>query len=69
MYLDFVLQKTKIDVNRNGTKAAAITIGGGKCESAAPVEKIKIVLDRPFMFGIVDNATGLPLFLGIVTNL
>lgn len=69
LYLDFVLQKTKIEVNRNGTKAAAITIGGGKCESAAPVEKIKIVLDRPFMFGIVDNATGLPLFLGIVTNL
>ena len=67
IYLDFVLQKTKIEVDRNGTKAAAITIGGGK-DSAAPAPA-QIILDRPFVFGIVENSSGLPLFLGVVTNL
>lgn len=67
IYLDYVLQKTKIEVDRNGTKAAAITIGGGK-DSAAPAPT-QIILDRPFVFGIVENSSGLPLFLGVVVNL
>lgn len=41
-----------------------------KGESApAPGKEYLIILDRPFMFGIVDNATGFPLFLGTVTKL
>jgi serine protease inhibitor len=27
-----------------------------------------VVADRPFLFAIVDNATGLPLFLGQVSH-
>ena len=70
LYLGYVLQKTRIELDRNGTKAAAVTIGGMKGESApAPVKEYLIILDRPFMFGIVDNATGFPLFLGTVTKL
>ena len=65
-----MLQKTRIELDRNGTKAAAVTIGGMKGESApAPGKEYLIILDRPFMFGIVDNATGFPLFLGTVTEL
>lgn len=70
LYLGYVLQKTRIELDRNGTKAAAVTIGGMKGESApAPGKEYLIILDRPFMFGIVDNATGFPLFLGTVTEL
>lgn len=70
LYLGYVLQKTRIELDRNGTKAAAVTIGGVKGNSApAPEKEYLIVLDRPFMFGIVDNATGFPLFLGAVTKL
>lgn len=70
LYLGYVLQKTRIELDRNGTKAAAVTIGGMKGESApAPGKEYLIILDRPFMFGIVDNATGFPLFLGTVTKL
>ncbi len=64
LYLDYVKQKTYIEVNRNGTKAAAVTWGemcGGCVES--------IVLNRPFIYAIVDNETGLPLFIGAVTSL
>ncbi len=70
LFLGYFLQKTKIELDRNGTKAAAISFVDGKGNSAAPPEeKYTIILDRPFMFGIVDNASGMPLFLGVVTKL
>ena len=70
LYLGFVLQKTRIELDRNGTRAAAITIGGMKGTSAPPTENIVyIILNRPFVFGIIDNATHMPLFLGVATDL
>ncbi len=64
-----VCQKTFIQVDRNGTKAAAITWGAMKPESDEPISKNIVILDRPFVYAIVDNATGLPVFIGAVTNL
>lgn len=69
LYCDTVKQKTFIQLDRNGTKAAAITIAAPKGTSIAPQEEIYITLDRPFIYAIVDNETHLPLFLGMVTNL
>ncbi len=69
LYLDYVKQKTYIEVDRNGTKAAAVTWGGMKATAADPLERKEIFLDRPFIFAIVDNETGLPLFIGAVTSL
>ena len=60
-------KKTFIDVSRHGTKAAAVTWATMKCGSTAPMETYRVILDRPFVYAIVDNATGLPLFLGVVT--
>ena len=34
-----------------------------------PMEPKYVYLDRPFVYAIVDNATGLPLFVGVVTAL
>ena len=68
LYCGFIKQKVFIQVDREGTKAAAITIGGMDGEGAVSND-IYIVLDRPYVYAIVDNATGLPLFLGAVTNL
>lgn len=69
LHIDYVLQKTRIELDRNGTKAAAITIINGKDESAPIDDVVYITLDCPFLFGIIDSATKLPLFLGIVTKL
>ena len=69
LYCSGVYQKTFIEVNRHGTKAAAVTWGDLKCESAEPLEPKYVYLDRPFVYAIVDNATGLPLFVGVVTDL
>ena len=69
LYCSGVYQKTFIEVNRHGTKAAAVTWGENKCESAAPIETKHVYLDRPFVYAIVDTKTGLPLFVGVVTEM
>ena len=67
LYCSGVYQKTFIEVNRHGTKAAAITWAENKCEAADPMEPKYVYLDRPFVYAIVDGKTGLPLFVGVVT--
>ena len=69
IYCSNVQQKCFIDVSRNGTKAAAVTWAEVTDSCAEPSEPLNIFLDRPFVYAIVDNATGLPLFIGIVNNL
>ena len=41
-----------------------------KCEAViSPVEPVIINLDRPFVYAIVDNETGVPVFLGVENNM
>ncbi|MBP3754621.1 MAG: serpin family protein [Lachnospiraceae bacterium] len=70
-YIGRVLHKTFIDVNREGTRAAAVTAIETLDACVAPMieEPVYVYLDRPFVYGIVDNATGLPVFLGTVNQL
>jgi serpin B len=61
-----VVHKTKVDVDEEGTRAAAVTAIVMKT-SAAPFGNVKtVVLNRPFVYAIVDNATNLPVFIGTV---
>ena len=69
LYCDIVKQKAVIEVDRNGTKAAAVTLGGMNCMGAAPAEPLYITLDRPFVYAIIDNEHHMPIFIGAVTNL
>ena len=64
---DVYKRQVFIQVDRNGTKAAAITWGG--MNDKAAIEARSVILDRPFVYAIVDNATGLPIFIGAVTAL
>lgn len=68
LYIDGVTHKTHIDLDRNGTKAAAVTkvVAAG---SAMPTEPPKeVYLDRPFIYAIVEAGTGLPIFMGVVNS-
>lgn len=69
LYCSEINQKVFIEVDRNGTKAAAITWAGMNKSSAMIEDQKTVYLDRPFLYAIADNHTGLPLFLGIVTAL
>ena len=71
VWIGNVLHKTHIEVDSVGTRAAAVTvIEMDRCMAVAPVEDpVKVILDRPFIYGIIDNETGLPVFLGCVNSL
>ncbi|MGM9637548.1 MAG: serpin family protein [Eubacteriales bacterium] len=69
LYVSEFAQKTYIQVDQNGTKAAAATWGAMSGASAEPMSPFEVILDRPFVFAIVDLHTGTPLFLGTVTDL
>jgi serpin B len=65
-----VLHKTFIDLSESGTKAAAVTAVIMKNESMPmPKEQKKVFLDHPFLFMILDNTNGLPVFFGTVKDI
>jgi serpin B len=60
-----VAHKAYIDVDEQGTEAAAATAVVMVAAAALrPLPPVTMVVDRPFLFAIVHTATGLPLFLG-----
>jgi serpin B len=68
-----IIHKTHIELDEKGTKAAAATVlvVTAACDSvdSAPPEPKEVILDRPFAFAIVDNNTGLPVFMGIINTM
>ncbi|MBR0145635.1 MAG: hypothetical protein IJM25_03115 [Eubacterium sp.] len=61
-----VIHKTMIKVDRKGTVAAASTTVEMRTKGAVMTEPpYQVILDRPFVYGIVDAATGVPVFLGV----
>ena len=69
LYIDEVLHKTFIDVTPAGTRAAAVTAvitrdGVSLCD-----EYRDVVLDRPFVYMIVDTQYSLPIFIGTVNSI
>jgi serpin B len=64
-----VLHKSFVDLNEQGTEAAAATGVGIKLESARLRPQPKVFnADHPFLVLIRDAATGSVLFLGRITN-
>lgn len=59
-----VKHKAYIDVNEDGTEAAAVTEVGMVATAAPPTN----VFNKPFIFAIREMKTGLILFAGIVNN-
>ena len=67
--VDRVVHKTKIEVDEQGTRAAAVTGVMMKANSAFLGDVKRVTLNRPFVYAIVDNATKLPVFIGTVSNI
>jgi serpin B len=64
LYIDKVLQKTFVDVNEEGTEAAAATSVGIVAVSMPP----SIRIDRPFLFAIRERFSGTILFIGKIVD-
>lgn len=68
LFINKVFHKTFIQVDRHGTRAAAVTsIQMETCGISVEPTKT-VILDRPFVYAIVDTATGLPIFIGAVNT-
>ena len=70
VYVSEMLQKAKIEVSEEGTKAAAVTMGMVKLTSMRPQEprRVDFHCDRPYVYMIQDNYTGAILFMGQFTG-
>lgn len=66
--LGVVAHSAFIDVDEHGTEAAAATAAVAVAAAMTGGEVIVLTVDRPFLFAITDTGTGLPLFLGRVTE-
>ena len=69
LYISYVFQRVKVDVDEEGTEAAAVTEIATAEGCALPAdEPIVLTFDKPFVYAIVDTETGVPLFAGVMEN-
>ena len=69
LYIDRVIHQTRIEVNEQGTKAAAATqvaMTSGAADSSS--NRHTVILDRPFVYMIVDMEQEIPVFIGVMTD-
>ncbi len=64
-------QKSKIELNKDGVKATAVSTDEVRATEPNPNPKVtdKIALDHPYMFFISENSTNTILFAGVVRNM
>ncbi len=67
LFISSVLHKAYVDVNEDGTEAAAATAVVMELKSM-PVSPVVVTVDRPFIFLILDQESGTILFMGRVLD-
>jgi serpin B len=63
-YVDSIVHEALVEVDEEGTTAAAVTGGAFGAGSSSTPRPILFRADRPFLFLIRDERTGIILFLG-----
>jgi serine protease inhibitor len=68
LWISAVRQKSFVEVNEEGTEAAAATMVGVEAAGIEmnPPKPFEMIVDRPFLFLIEDQKTGTILFMGAV---
>ncbi len=67
-YVGQVIHDTFIQLDEEGTKAAAVTVVVTK-DNAVMMPKEEINFDRPFVYAIVDTETDMPVFIGTLMSI
>ena len=69
LYIDYVLQKSFIDVSEKGTEAAAATVVAvSELSAIGGSSDIWFTADKPFVFFIREKSTGAILFTGLISE-
>ncbi|KAF7014015.1 hypothetical protein CFC21_028045 [Triticum aestivum] len=68
LVLSEVIHKAVIEVNEEGTRAAAVTMEEGCAAKPRPPPPVDFVADHPFAYFIVDEGTGAVVFAGHVLD-
>ncbi len=68
LYISEVFHKTFIEIDEDGTEAAAATAVVMMRALAMPADPVKVLIDRPFLFAIQHRPSGTCLFLGRLVN-
>ncbi len=69
LFISKVLHKSFVEVNEEGTEAAAVTSVEMELTSVGPEPQVtEFHVDRPFLFAIREKSTGTILFIGRVNN-
>lgn len=64
-----IKQKSYVEVNEEGTEAAAVTVGRMQATAVfRPQKPFEMIVDRPFFFLIKDSQTKSVLFMGVVSE-
>lgn len=67
-YIGQIQHRAVMEVNEQGTVAAAATMVGMEAGSAPPTDPVKMNVNRPFMVAVVDEATSAWVFAGSIYN-
>ena len=69
-YLSYVQQFSYLDINEEGTEAAAVTVVAAATAQASsePQRTHSMIVNHPFVFLIRDEETGQILFMGSITD-
>ncbi|XP_022865503.1 serpin-ZXA-like [Olea europaea var. sylvestris] len=68
LYVSSIFHKSFIEVNEEGTEAAAATAGVIKQRSLTMEDNLDFVADHPFLFVVREDMTGVVLFIGQIHN-
>ncbi len=68
-FVSEIVQKTHIEVDTNGTKAAAATEVGVESGCESEEDSVSIYLTRPFLYMIIDMETDQPVFFGVLNEI
>jgi serpin B len=67
LFISAVRQRAFVEVNEEGTEAAAVTgMVASSLIERKPPKPFQMIVDRPFLFLIADEQTGVVLFMGVV---
>jgi serpin B len=67
LFVSKVKQKSFVEVNEEGTEAAAVTtVTMRAMVEFRPEKPFEMIVDRPFLFVIADNQTKSVLFMGVI---